>query len=35
MSAGWEKLPRAYNVGYSDEDATKLGVNTLMYLVTH
>lgn len=35
MSAGWEKLPRAYNVGYSDEDALKLGVNALMYLVTH
>ena len=35
MSAGWEKLPRAYNVGYSDEDSVKLGVNTLMYLVTH
>ncbi len=35
MSAGWEKLPRAYNVGYSDDDALKLGTNVLMYLVTH
>lgn len=35
LSAGWEKLPRAYNVGYSDDDATKLGINALMYLVTH
>ena len=35
LSAGWEKLPRAYNVGYADEDAVKVGVNALMYLVTH
>jgi hypothetical protein len=35
LSAGWEKLPRAYNVGYSDDDSVKLGVNALMYLVTH
>jgi hypothetical protein len=35
LSAGWEQLPRAYNVGYSDEDALKLGVNVLMYVVSH
>ncbi len=35
MSAGWEQLPRAYNRGYADEDALKLGVNVFMYLVTH
>ncbi len=35
LSAGWEKLPRAYNVGYADDDAVKVGVNALMYLVTH
>ncbi len=35
MSAGWEQLPRAYNVGYADEDALKLGVNVLMYVVSH
>lgn len=35
LSAGWEKLPRAYNVGYSDDDSIKIGVNLLMYLVTH
>ena len=29
----WEQLPRAYNRGYADEDALKLGVNVLMYLV--
>ena len=27
MSAGWEQLPRAYNKGYADADALKLGVN--------
>ncbi len=35
MSAGWEQLPRAYNVGYSDQDAMKLGVNLFMYVVAH
>jgi len=35
MSAGWEQLPRAYNMGYADEDALKLGVNILMYVVSH
>lgn len=35
MSAGWEQLPRAYNLGYADEDSLKLGVNVLMYVVSH
>ena len=35
MSAGWEQLPRAYNRGYADEDALKLGVNVFMYAVSH
>ena len=35
LSAGWEQLPRAYNVGYADEDALKVGVNILMYVVSH
>lgn len=35
MSAGWEQLPRAYNNGYADEDALKLGVNVFMYAVSH
>ena len=35
MSAGWECLPRAYNRGYADADALKLGVNVFMYEVTH
>ncbi len=35
LSAGWEQLPRAYNVGYADQDALKLGVNVLMYVTSH
>lgn len=35
MSAGWEQLPRAYNMGYADTDALRLGVNVFMYEVTH
>jgi hypothetical protein len=35
MSAGWEQLPRAYDVGYADQDALKLGVNIFMYAVSH
>ena len=35
MSAGWEQLPRAYDNGYADEDALKLGVNVFMYAVSH
>lgn len=35
LSAGWEQLPRAYNLGYADDDAVKLGVNVFMYAVSH
>ncbi len=35
MSAGWEQLPRAYNVGYSDQDSLKIGVNLFMYVLVH
>ena len=35
LSAGWEQLPRAYNNGYADKDALRLGVNIFMYVVTH
>jgi hypothetical protein len=35
LSAGWEQLPRAYNRGYADLDAVKLGVNMLLYVVSH
>ena len=35
LSAGWEQLPRAYDRGYADADAIKLGVNIFMYAVSH
>jgi hypothetical protein len=35
MSAGWEQLPRAYDKGYADGDALKLGVDVFMYVVSH
>jgi len=35
LSAGWEQLPRAYNKGYADSDALRIGVNIFMYVVTH
>jgi hypothetical protein len=35
LSAGWEQLPRAYDKGYADDDALKLGVNVFMYVVSH
>jgi len=35
MSAGWEQLPRAYDKGYADDDALKLGVDVFMYVVSH
>jgi hypothetical protein len=35
LSAGWEQLPRAFNKGYADEDAVKLGVNIFMYVTAH
>ena len=35
MSAGWEQLPRAYDNGYADADALKLGVDVFMYVVSH
>lgn len=35
LSAGWEQLPRAYNKGYTDADALKLGGNVFMYEISH
>lgn len=35
LSTGWEQLPRAYNRGYADADALKLGINIFMYAVSH
>ncbi len=35
LSNGWEQLGFAYNRGYSDPDALRIGVNILSYAVTH
>lgn len=35
LAAGWEQLGYAFNRGYSDADALKLGVNLLTYTLTH
>jgi hypothetical protein len=35
LSVGWEELPQPYNKGYADQDAIKLGVNILIYMVSH
>jgi hypothetical protein len=35
LAAGWEQMGFAFNRGYSDADALKLGVNLLTYILTH
>ncbi|MCL2700137.1 MAG: DUF4159 domain-containing protein [Phycisphaerae bacterium] len=35
LSNGWEQLNFAYNRGYGDEDALRLGVNIFSYVMTH
>jgi len=35
FSNGWEELTFAYNRGYSDADALRLGVNIFCYALTH
>lgn len=35
LANGWEQLGFAYNRGYSDADALRLGVNILAYAMTH
>jgi hypothetical protein len=35
LSNGWEQLGFAYNRGYSDSDALRIGVNLFSYAVTH
>ena len=35
LGAGWEQLPNPYNRGYADRDALRLGVNALVYAMTH
>jgi len=35
LGNGWEQLGFAYNRGYADDDALKLGVNVFTYALTH
>jgi len=35
LSNGWEQLGFAYNTGYEDKDALKLGVNIFAFALTH
>ena len=35
LGNGWEQIPFDYNLGYSDEDALRLGVNILTYAISH
>ena len=35
LSNGWERLPLAYNRGYGEADALRLGVNLFSYALTH
>jgi len=35
LGCGWELKPHPYGIGYESRDAVKLGVNIVMYAVTH
>jgi len=35
LASGWEQLGYAYNRGYGDADALRIGVNILTYALTH
>jgi hypothetical protein len=35
LSAGWERAPAPYALGYEPKDATNLGINILFYAVAH
>ena len=35
LSNGWEQLGFAYNRGYADADALRIGVNLFAYAMTH
>ncbi|NOX54309.1 MAG: DUF4159 domain-containing protein, partial [Planctomycetes bacterium] len=35
LGDGWEMFPHPYSRGYSSEDALKIGVNVLVYALTH
>ena len=35
LGNGWEQIAYTYNLGYADDDALRLGVNMLVYAITH
>jgi len=35
LGNGWEQIDYTYNLGYTDQDALRLGVNMLVYAITH
>jgi len=35
LSNGWEQMEFAYNQGYTDLDALRMGINLLLYALTH
>jgi len=35
LGNGWEQIDYTYNLGYADQDALRLGVNMLVYAITH
>ena len=35
LGSGWEGIPHPYSLGYSTDDALKLGANAIVYSMTH
>ncbi|MHC4717645.1 MAG: DUF4159 domain-containing protein, partial [Planctomycetota bacterium] len=35
LGNGWEQIAYTYNLGYADQDALRIGVNMLVYAITH
>lgn len=35
LGNGWEQFPHPYSYGYGDDDALRIGLNVLVYAVTH
>jgi len=35
LGNGWERLPHPYSRGYASDDPLRLGVDTLVYAMSH
>jgi hypothetical protein len=35
LGCGWELKPHPYGIGYESKDAVQLGVNTVLFAVSH